>query len=100
MEYNVAAQRIVIAMYEAERSAYESFCDAQEEYESEHGEFPNWDEPIIYWNGKKADWFDGGDAARDAETAGMLRFNLSTMEHDAASVEAGVIDWLKDQHQS
>ena len=91
------AQEIISAMYKAHKEAFESFCAAQDEYEAENGEMPNWDEPVIYFDGSKAGWFDGGDAARDYETAGMLRFSLNTMEHESESVERAVNDWISGE---
>ncbi len=89
----MTTKEIISAMYEAGKEAFESFEAAQNEYEQENGEMPNWDEPVIYFDGHKAGWFDGGDASRDSETSGMLRFSLSTMEQDYESVERGVNDW-------
>lgn len=88
------AQEIISAMYKAENQAFDAWESSWNEFVEENGFEPNWDDSIIYWDGEKAGWFNGGDAAMNSETSGMLRFSLNFMEMNSGDVEAEVQAWL------
>lgn len=66
------------AIYAAANSAEEAYNSDYDAYvEANNGEEPNWDDPVIWFDGDQAGWYWGGDAEADAAHQNHLRYSLN-----------------------
>jgi len=74
-------QEIVRKIQEAQAQAESAYNADYDEYIKENnGDEPNWDNPVIFWDGEKAGWFWGGDASVAHEHLNDAKFEIGDTE--------------------
>ena len=65
------------------REAFKVFEKDYDEYIAEHdGDEPNWDSPVIFWDGEKAGWFWGGDPEASGKHYQHARFSMNETDEE------------------
>lgn len=94
--FNMQIEEIIQQLFDIAFSCEKTYNEEYDEYVNEHGEPPNWEDPVLFFDKKeKTGWYWCGDNQSELDNENSLKFPLSSFVLTSTSFEDFLYEEIK-----